>query len=406
MDEVLNSVPCGYLSFADDGKILAANQTLLDMLERSDRKLEGQHVESIFTVASRIFYQTHFLPLLTVKGRAEEIYLTLRSGTGSDLPVLVNAARVDRLGRLSNDCIVVPMRRRSLFEDEILRAKKDLEEANQAKDQVNAELELTRLALEKKQRELQDRNCELEALKERLEGQVEERTTELSEALEDLESFSYAIAHDLRGPLRAIVSTSEILRAETSAILAEEQLSLLDRQSFNGRKLSALVDDLLRFARLGRQGILREPVNVSELAMNIIAGISPAHGSKKPSFNVQGGLRVRGDPALIRILLENLIQNAVKYSPEGGTVRIGSKSVGETSAFFVQDTGIGFDMEFAEKIFQPFERLHSDSRFEGSGIGLATVKRIAERHGGAVWATSLPGQGSTFYFTLGAAGRL
>jgi signal transduction histidine kinase len=393
MDAILNTAPCGFLTFGDDGTVLAANQTLLNMLDRSEESVVGRHVEGLFTVASRIFYQTHFFPLLKMSGRADEIYLAVRTSQGTDLPVLVNAVRLEREGAVVYDCVLVPMRRRSQYEDEILRA-------NRAKDQANAELEGMRQALEGKQGELQERNVELEALKESLEEQVQRRTGELRTAVADMEGFSSAIAHDLRAPLRAIVSASEILHREAAELLGPEHRDLLARQAFNGLKMSSLIDDLLRFAKLGRAGITREPLNFTKLATEVIADLVIPPRRKSPDFSVQSGMRIAGDPALARVVLENLIENAAKYSPQGGEIRVGLIEQNGRRVCFVRDQGIGFEMQHAAKIFIPFERLHGSEEFEGNGIGLATVNRIIDRHGGSIWFESAPGQGSTFYFTL------
>lgn len=388
-------MPCGFLSFADDGTVLEANRALLELCEFDSDQLIGQPIATIFTVASQIFYQTHFFPLLKMKSKAEEIYLTLRTKSGAELPALMNATRNEREGIVRNDCVLLAMHRRSRYEDEILAGKKAL-------DKAHAELITTQQSLQQKQTEVEARNEELETLKEGLEGLVEVRTAELRLAMEDLESFSYAIAHDLRAPLRAIITTSEVLTQDAAPSLAADQRAMLERQSFNARKLANLIEDLLRFARLGREGILRSPVNVSEIATTIIADLSFPAGIKRPTFHVQPGMRGTGDPSLIRIALENLIENAVKYSPGGGEISVGAKTENSERIFFVHDQGIGFDMLYSPKIFLPFERLHTDREFQGSGIGLATVKRIVERHEGQVWAESSPGEGSTFFFTLGS----
>ncbi len=393
-------MPCGYLSFGDDGIILAANATLLRLLGREGESLVGQHFESILTLPAKIFYQTHFFPLLKMSGTVEEVYLALKTASRDDLPVLINAVRREMEGFFVNECVVVAMRRRSLYEDEILRAKKDLEAANLEKEEANLSLGVAKLALEQKKDELQHRNCELEELREMLELRVEQRTGSLVRANADLESFCYAVAHDLRAPLRGIISTSTILKEQIAAEISEEQLALLERQAFNGRKLADLIDDLLVFARLGHDAIIPADVNISQLTTEIIGRLEIPSTRVKPTFSVQPGMRAVGDKALLRIVLQNLIENAAKYSPEGGEIHIGSTSAGGQTTYFVRDHGIGFDMAYATKIFMPFQRLHRDSEFEGSGVGLATATRIVERHGGKVWAESVVGEGSSFYFTL------
>lgn len=385
-DTILDTVPCGFLSFGDDGIVQAANAMLISLLQGEDGSPVGRHLEGFLTVASRIFYQTHLFPLLRVTGRADEIYLALRTGQGEEVPVLINGVRRERDGATVYDCILVPMRRRSQYEDEILRAKRGLEEANLAKEQYR--------------RELEERNAQLEELREGLEVQVERRMAELRTAVADQEGFSYAIAHDLRSPLRAIVAASEILREEVGESLNAEHQALLARQAFNGLKMSSLIDDLLRFARLGRAGVVRETLDLSELAAKEFAALTLPAYPTPPDFRVQSGMTATGDRTLVRMVLRNLIQNAAKYSPDGGEIRIGWTEEKGRRVYFVRDQGIGFDMRHAGKIFRPFERLVDSDRFQGNGIGLATVQRIIDRHGGAVWFESELGKGSTFFFTL------
>ncbi|HEY0868642.1 MAG TPA: PAS domain-containing protein [Fimbriimonas sp.] len=231
-----------------------------------------------------------------------------------------------------------------------------------------------------------------------LEQRVWERTQELEKANREMEGFTYSIAHDLRAPLRAIVSTSRMLIEDIGGQLDSVARHHLDRQAYNAAKLASLIDDLLTLARVSRQQPARRRVDVSRLATDL--GAQCVNGSHR--VEVQPSLVSNADPSLLRIVLENLLDNASKYSPRGGTIRVGSCRRDGVEALFVADEGIGFDMKYAERIFLPFERLHRDGEFPGTGIGLANVKRIIERHGGRVWAESPgPERGATFFFTLG-----
>jgi len=236
------------------------------------------------------------------------------------------------------------------------------------------------------ERELREANSALEA-------RVAERTQELTQAIGELEGFTYAVSHDLRAPLRAIVATSRILEEDFGGELSAPALHQLSRQATNARKLAVLIDDLLRLSRLGREEIRREPIDFTGLACEITQelGIDAVE-----RVEVQEGLVAVADARLLRLVLLNLIDNALKFSPRGGKVMVG----GNGDEFFVRDEGIGFDMEFADKLFRPFERLVTENEFPGTGIGLANVRRIVERHGGRVWAASAPGMGATFSFTL------
>jgi PAS domain S-box-containing protein len=230
------------------------------------------------------------------------------------------------------------------------------------------------------------------ALTAELEHRVQERTAELEAANKEMEAFTYSIAHDLRAPLRAIIATSAILAEDLGDSLPKEALPLLARQAGSAMHLSRLVDDLLTYARLGKGQMKVGSVNLSELVYTIISAIkSPIH-----TFTVQENMVCQGDQSLIYLLMQNLIENAHKFSPEGGVITVGQEGL----TFFVRDEGIGFDMAYAEKIFLPFERLVRQDEIAGTGIGLANAKKIVERHNGAIWATSVPGQGTTIYFTL------
>lgn len=231
--------------------------------------------------------------------------------------------------------------------------------------------------------------------KEGLERRVEERTAELTRANRDLNEFSYSVAHDLRAPLRAIVSTSRILLEDAGERLNEEEREALERQATNAVRLAKIVDDLLGFARLAKADLRKVPFDFSRIARTAADEVTRRREGNC-GVEVQDGIQAVGDPNLLGYVLTNLIDNACKFSPNGGRVQVGQSD----GAFFVRDQGIGFDMQHAHKLFVAFERLVGQERFEGTGVGLANVKRIVERHGGRVWAESQPGHGSTFYFTL------
>lgn len=226
-----------------------------------------------------------------------------------------------------------------------------------------------------------------------LETRVNERTAALQAANLEMEGFTYSIAHDLRAPLRAISSYAKILSDECADILTQEHRRILLRQEVNAKKLAQLIDDLLRYSRIGRLDLERRTIDLTELCHEVIRSTY----SENVTFTVQESLYTVGDPSLVRLLLENLFDNAVKYSPNGGLISFGC----EEGAFVVSDQGIGFDTRYAEQIFKPFERLHRDDAYPGTGIGLANVKRIVERHEGKVWVESNLNRGSRFYFTLG-----
>jgi light-regulated signal transduction histidine kinase (bacteriophytochrome) len=245
--------------------------------------------------------------------------------------------------------------------------------------------------------EIEDRKkaqTELAFMNERL----EERTDQLKGALTELEGFCYNISHDLRTPLRGIVGHSRIVIEDAGQRLDETSREHLERLGLAANKMGSLIDDLLEFARLGRGELLTQEVDMTALAEEASALYVKEHNA----ISIQAGMRAHGDPQLLRIVFQNLVDNACKYVAPGehGRVKIGVKSENGEQIFFVKDMGIGFDMQYAEKIVQPFQRLHRDEEYPGTGIGLANVKRIIDRHGGRLWCESSLDEGSTFYFTL------
>jgi signal transduction histidine kinase len=234
-----------------------------------------------------------------------------------------------------------------------------------------------------------------------LEARVAERTAQLVEANEELEAFCYSISHDLRAPLRAISSTSMILLEESEDKLPPDHMEYLQRQAHNSRRLATLIDDLLQLSRITRKTMEKKRVNLSLLAREVADDVLSRGWQNVPRVDIEPTMGATGDPGLLRLLIENLLDNACKYSPNGGCIRIGCTVEGQETVFFVQDTGIGFDMKYEHKIFLPFERLVLESEFPGTGIGLANALRVVKRHGGRIWARSQLGEGATFFFTLG-----
>lgn len=230
-------------------------------------------------------------------------------------------------------------------------------------------------------------------LAETLDRLVHERTAELEAAYREQEAFSYSVSHDLRAPLRSIVASARILDEDYGNLLPAQAKETLKRQADAALKLAHLIDDLLELSRVGRQELIRRDVDLSKIFESVAEAMDTSPNLK---FSIEPKLHARCDERLVRQLAQNLIENAVKFSPNGGTVRVGRRD----GAFFVADEGIGFDPRYTGKLFQLFQRLHADSEFPGTGVGLASVKRIAERHGGRVWAEGEIGKGATFLFTL------
>ena len=241
----------------------------------------------------------------------------------------------------------------------------------------------------------------LEQLTEELEQRVAERTRSLKSALKEQESFSYSVSHDLRAPLRHINSYLSILSEEFGDLLPGEALSLVERSRAASRHMGALIDDLLELSKVSRTSLSQEVVNLSELATQTCNLLQESEPGRCVEFVITKGLAARGDKSLLRQMMVNLLGNAWKYTSAVAQARVefGRMVTDDQEVFFVRDNGVGFDMAYSDKLFGEFQRLHGPE-YEGTGIGLATVKRIVDRHHGKVWAEAKPGEGATFYFVL------
>jgi PAS domain S-box-containing protein len=243
---------------------------------------------------------------------------------------------------------------------------------------------------------------EIRRLNVELELRVFERTAQLEASNKELESFSYSVSHDLRAPLRSIDGFGLALLEDCADKLDAQGKDYLRRVRDATQRMARLIDDLLNLARVTREEMRRECVDLSALARSISADLKKTQPDRKVTFAIADGVVANGDAHLLRVALENLLGNAWKFTNKRPRTRIefGVARQNGNSAYFVRDDGAGFDMTYAGKLFGAFQRLHSNQEFEGTGIGLATVKRVVRRHGGHVWAESAMGQGATFYFTL------
>ena len=246
--------------------------------------------------------------------------------------------------------------------------------------------------------------AEIQQQNEGLEKRVRERTTELESANDELEAFGSSAAHDLRTPLRAITGFADLLldpRAKIPVVDAQRYIRMIRDGS---TQMGELINDLLAFSRLGRQALTRQTVDLARLSHEVYDELAGERKERHVELQIQFLPPVDGDPALLRVVFRNLLSNALKYSrpknPAIIEIGVTNDHADPVPIFFVRDNGVGFDMQDAGKLFGVFQRLHHAHEFEGTGVGLATVRRIINRHGGRIWAESAPGAGATFFFTL------
>jgi PAS domain S-box-containing protein len=352
MDSSLDNAPCGFLVFADDGAILRVNATLSRMLGFDDGVLPGQHLQVLFSPGGRVFYQTHFFPLLKLQGEVEEIYIGLRTRSGEEVPFLINARRIEENGRAENTCILVRMRQRGHFEDELLKARKSAESANKAKD-----------------------------------------------------NFLAALSHELRNPLSPILMISTAMELDPELPPEVRQQAATIRR--NAEQETRLIDDLLDHTRIGHgklalviasvdvHGVLRETEEIvrSESTAKRIA----------IEYQLDAAQRyVLGDGARLKQIFWNVIKNAVKFTPAGGKVRVTTSNEEDQIAVVIADTGVGIAPEALPHLFNAFDQGNlPGGSFGGLGLGLAISRALVEMHHGNIIAESEGvGRGSTFTVRL------
>jgi light-regulated signal transduction histidine kinase (bacteriophytochrome) len=278
---------------------------------------------------------------------------------------------------------------------ELVIANKELAFQNEEKEKRAQELIVAN-------RELKNAQDDIRLLNEELEQKVIDRTAELEAVNKELGSFSYSVSHDLRAPIRAINGYTRILSEDYGEKLDAEGNRILHAIIGNSRKMGELIDDLLAFSKLGRKQVTVAEIFMNELVQAVRDELIFDEGDNIPLFDVQLLRSAKGDKSLIRQVWINLISNAIKYSRHKPStkIEIGSSEQGKMVVYFIKDNGAGFDMQYYDKLFGVFQRLHSQEEFEGTGIGLAIVQKIVERHKGTVWAESVLDEGTSFYFSL------
>jgi PAS domain S-box-containing protein len=350
MDSLLDHAPCGFVSFTDDGTLRDVNTTLAELLGYKRVELEGWHIEKILFPGARIFYQTHVFPLLKLHGHIEEIYLALRSRDGSDVPMLMNGARRERDGAFVNDCVFMRMIQRHQYEEQLLQARRMAEEASAAKA-----------------------------------------------------NFLSMMSHDLRTPLTAITGHAGLLADSVVGALDEEQHYSVDRIRQAAGELLRMISDILDFSQVesGRFEVKSLPVALPDAirrAESLVRLRMEEAGLQFASAACDD--HVLADPDRLQQILLNLLTNAVKFTPRGGSVAVACEPAGDRVHIHVRDSGIGIDPVHLQRVFEPFVQLEPAGVHRGVGLGLAISRDLARAMHGELTAKSAPGQGSVFTVDL------
>ena len=428
MDDLLDTAPCGFVSFTDDGIIRSVNRTLLELLGYERDALVGRPLETILGVGSRIFYQTHLFPLVRLHGHAEEIFILLRARSGEDVGVLLNAVRRERDGGAITDCVLMHVRERRKFEDELLRARRVAEEARaeaearaDALRRANERLEAQAVELEMQQQRLMEQATELEeageelrVMTEELGSQAEELERQRAAAQEANAAKSRFLAvasHELRTPLNAIAGYVQLIQLGVYGAVQPEQREALERIARSQRHLLGLINDILNLTRIeaGRVEYSLEDLPLAEVVGTVMPMIEPQLRARglSSSVTLDGELVARADREKVQQILLNLLSNAVKFTDAGGRITIdaGYNADRPDVVFLrVTDTGLGIPEAMQDRIFEPFVQVDQSltRNTEGTGLGLAISRDLARGMGGDLRARSVQGEGSTFTLTLPA----
>ena len=350
MELLLDTAPCGFLSLSDDGSITLVNRTLQEWLGYSPDELQGQHIDQILPAAGRTFYQTHVFPLLRIQGRVQEVSFPLRRKDGSHVPMLMNAAQRAGAEGSAYDCVFMPMHQRDQYENEILRAK--------------------------------------------------------DEAYADLEAFAYSVSHDLRAPLASIRIFADYILKDYRDQIDERSQEGLRYIIESANEMSKMTEDILAYSRTSVTDLELEPVALESVVAHAASQLRTEFEQRAVQFQVVKPLpSVRAHPALLAQVVSNLLANAVKFVATGVTPAISVWAERRLAPqpmvrLWIEDNGIGVAPDDQERIFRLFERGRVMTRYPGTGIGLAIVRRGVERMGGQVGLESTVGVGSRFWVEL------
>jgi len=356
--------PYGIMIQKRGGEVLNVNQAFLDEIGYRLEQIQGKNIfdSELFPIfrdreaVRRLTYQ------LENNGRMTNQEINIHHADGHPMTILISSQFIRLSGEVHVLTIGVDISYRKQREEEIKT--------------LNAELEL----------------------------RVAKRTAQLEAVNKELESFSYSVSHDLRAPLRSIDGFSQALLEDYDAALDETGQNYLRRIRASAQRMGNMIDALLTLARISRSPLNLLSVDLSSLAAEVVTSLAEQQPERTVDVRIMPGVQGWGDARLLQIALQNLLQNAWKYTSKQASARIefGARTIDEETVYVVSDNGVGFDMAYVDKLFGAFQRLHADSEFQGTGIGLATVHRVIHRHGGRIWAEAEVSHGATFYFTLGA----
>jgi PAS domain S-box-containing protein len=414
MDDLVNQLPCGVVLINEAGLIIKINATAGQQLGYEPDELVGQSISKILTVAGRLFYQTHFYPLINLHGRVEEVALTLLTRTGDRIPILLNAVRQSSDGLIC--CAYLSVGHRHAYEAELIQARKAAEQARLAVEESEARYRTLSADLEHL---VQERTHELEAANEEY-AAINEELTESNQLLnrsnDDLQKFAYVASHDLQEPLRKIQQFGDLLRTNYTGTSEEEQF-FLERMQSAANRMSTLIRDLLDYSRVSTQRDRNSPTSLQEIVDRALMTLELVIIETKAEVMVEALPTIQGDALQLDQLFQNLLSNALKYRQPDipPRIQILSQLVPATelptsihparssNAYYridVVDNGVGFDEKYLDRIFQVFQRLYGKKEYMGTGIGLAICEKVVANHGGAITANSQPGQGATFHVYL------
>ena len=355
---LIDSIPGIFFLFDPSGRFLLWNRNLESVLGMSAEEIAGSHTLALYDEADRDKIREVTKQVFATGASTTEA--TLLTRRGERIPYFISGLRIE----------------------------------------VDGKQTVIGLGLDITERKLAE--MVIHDLNDTLDQRVRERTAALEASNRELESFSYSVSHDLRAPLRALHGFSHLLEEEYAHRLDDNGLDYLRRIRSASQRMGDLIDDLINLARVSRQELKRGAIDLSQLAGEIAAVLAEQAPERAVVWNIAPGIQASADPLLMRVALENLLGNAWKFTAkcENAEIAFMAARQGDETVFSVRDNGAGFEMAYVDKLFKPFQRLHRPDEFAGTGIGLATVHRIVQRHGGRIWTESAPGRGAAFFFTL------